>query len=44
MSVSCEVCGQFNDHNIMEHIRELEAHVEMLILRLDNLEEPQEKL
>lgn len=38
MSKPCEICDQTHDHNIMTHIRELEAHVETLILRLDNLE------
>lgn len=38
MSVDCEVCHQFHDHNIMTHIWELEAHIETLIIRLDELE------
>lgn len=44
MSVACEVCEQYHDHNIMAHIYELEAHVETLILRLDELEKPHKPL
>ncbi len=44
MAVACEICGAYPgwhttpEHNIMEHIYELEAHVELLIQRLDALE------
>ncbi len=57
MAVACEICGACGaypgadwhtpKHNIMEHIYELEAHVELLIQRLDALEgvtpEPKDK-
>jgi hypothetical protein len=30
MSVACDVCHQYRDHNIMEHIWELESQLEDL--------------
>lgn len=44
MSLACEVCSEFHDHNIMTHIYELEAHVELLIERIDELERKVEQL